>query len=113
MLQAQIQLLPNLIAEASRTGAGLFGLIELLASCDEVTTINAHEAEHLLQTLGFDATVFAQQSYAPITGSQLAQLLDENINLLFNSSDETVDLTPQQESTIELLFAQVVSLYFS
>ncbi|NDH10052.1 MAG: ankyrin repeat domain-containing protein, partial [Gammaproteobacteria bacterium] len=106
-------LLQNLIAQAFSNRTGLFGLIELLASCNHITPINAHEAEYLLQTLGFDATVFAQQSYAPITGSQLAQLLDENIDLLFNHSDEKVDLTPQQESIIELLFAKVVSSYFS
>jgi hypothetical protein len=100
---AQIQLLPNLIAQAVRNVTGLFGLIELLNSSSRDDYFDAHQAAALFRFMSFDASVFAQVNYAPITGSQLAEILLNNIKAILGDIDPSGNFTHIQTSMIHTL----------
>ena len=103
MLHAQIQLLPNLIAQAVSNVTGLFGLIELLNSSSRDDYFDAHQAAALFVFMVFDATVFERVNYAPITGSQLAEILLNNIKAILGDIDPSGSFTHIQTSMIHTL----------
>ena len=101
MLQAQIQPLQNLITIAVSNGTGLFGLIELLNNSAPLANFDAHQAAALFTCMGFDATVFTQANYSPITGFNLANLLSQNIIALCGHVNPEIGLTAEQAAWID------------
>jgi hypothetical protein len=102
MLQAQIQLLPNLIAQASNTGAGLLGLIDLLTNYAPHVNFDLHQAGALFTAIGLEANILVQTNYPQIAGSQLAGMLLDSIRLILGDLN-SVGFTPTQVFCMESL----------
>ena len=98
--------LQHLIAMARANGTGLFGLIQLLNSAANVY-FDASEAASLVRSLGFDASVFAGAGAAagnePITGLDLATLLNNSISSRLGQVNDAVGFTAEQTQQFQIL----------
>ena len=84
-------------------------MIQLLNSAANVY-FDASEAAGLLVGLGFDATVFADAGYQPITGLGLAMLLTNRISSILGPEDAASVITAkqtQQFHRLETLFQKL------
>ena len=88
-------LLQNLIAQASNTGAGLLGLIDLLTNYAPHVNFDLHQAGALFTAIGLEANILVQTNYPQIAGSQLAGMLLDSIRLILGDLN-SVGFTPTQ-----------------
>ena len=98
----QVFSLQPLILEARANGTGLSGLIQLL-NRSEHDAFNAFEAEVLVAGLGFNALIFEQAHYNPITGLELALLLTNRISSILGLEDAASVLTEDQATNFKIL----------
>ncbi|NDH10071.1 MAG: ankyrin repeat domain-containing protein, partial [Gammaproteobacteria bacterium] len=94
--------LQPLILEARANGTGLSGLIKLLNSYAD-DAFDASEAESLVRSLGFNASIFEQAHYKPITGLQLALLLTDRISSILGPEDAASVITEDQATNFQIL----------
>ena len=100
----QVFYLQTLIAMARANGAGLSGLIQLLNSAANVY-FDASEAARLVAGLGFDNSFFATTGNAPITGLDLATLLNNSISSILGTVDAASGFTAEQTAKFQILEA--------
>ena len=100
----QVFYLQTLIAIARANGTGLFGLIQLLNFAANVY-FDASEAARLVAGLGFDNSFFAATGNAPITGLNLATLLNNSISSILGPVDASSGFTAEQAAKFQILEA--------
>ena len=98
----QVFSLQPLIAMARANGTGLFGLIQLLHNSENVYFYSS-EALRLMERLGFDTLVFAGVGYQPITGLDLAMLLNNSISSRLGQVNDAVGFTAEQTQQFQIL----------
>jgi hypothetical protein len=95
--------LQSFIAMARANGTGLFGLIQLLHDSAANVYFYASEVLRLVERLGFDTSVFAGVGYQPITGLDLAMLLNNSISSRLGAVDDAVGFTSEQTQQFQIL----------
>jgi ankyrin repeat protein len=100
----QVFYLQTLIAMARASGTGLSGLIQLLNDFAANVYFDASEAARLVAGLDFGNSFFAATGNTPITGLDLATLLNNSISRILGPVALS-GFTPEQDAKFQILEA--------
>jgi ankyrin repeat protein len=99
----QVFHLQTLIAMARTSGTGLSGLIQLLNDFAANVYFDASESARLVAGLDFDNSFFAATGNTPITGLDLATLLNNSISRILGPVDASSGFTAEQTQQFQIL----------